>query len=272
MSPPAGSAQGAASIQQRADRWLLRPRRQAAARVSLICLPHAGAGASAFARWAALMSPSIEVVCVQPPGRESRSAEAAIPSTVGLARSIAEVAEPVLERPYALFGHSFGAMVAYELARELRGLGHPEPVRLFVSASRGPYQPWEHPSIHHLDDLALAREVERRYGTPVPAEVLESPELRGLFLPPLRADLEAVEAYAHVDGEPLACPISAFAGDSDGMANADTVAGWARATAGGFRLRVIRGGHFFVRSAVADVIGAIERDLFDPAASTGAAP
>lgn len=242
-------------------RWLVRPRPQPLARARLICVPHAGAGASAFARWVALLPETIDVVCVQPPGRESRLSEPSMTNTEALAKALAGVLAPLLDRPYALIGHSFGAMVAYETTRALRASGHPEPVCLFASASRPPHEPWPHPSVQHLDDWALSRELDRRYGTAVPAEVMDSPELRAVFIPPLRADLAAVESYVHVPQEPLTCAVSAFAGASDPMAPTSTVEAWRQATSGPFTFRVIEGGHFFIKTAIAHVVAAVEQDL-----------
>lgn len=240
---------------------MIRPRPRPTAALRLVCCPYAGVGASAFARWADHLPDAIEFACVQPPGRETRFEEPSLTSTVALGRAVADAVRPLLDRPYALFGHSFGAMVAYEAARSLRDAGDQEPTCLFVSGCRAPFAPWPHPAVRSLDDLALAREVDRRYGGSVPPEVIESEELRALFLSPLRADLAAVETYVHEHGPPLRCRLSAFVGSDDPMVSRAAIDEWRQASTGPFTVRVFPGGHFFVKTAVSAVLAAVIDDL-----------
>jgi surfactin synthase thioesterase subunit len=224
--------------------WIIRPCRRPSAHFRLFCFPRAGAGAASFRDWAHDCPEQIEVVLIQPPGRETRLSEPPIGSMGELASSIARAIEPLLDRSYALYGHSLGAKVAFETAREIRRLGLREPVRFFAAASSAPGVKWVHPVLHHLDDRSLLAELHRRYGG-VPKEVLEDRELCALLVPALRADLKVVETYRYTQEKPLSFPITCLAGISDYMTPEDEAAHWGRETSADFRLQKFPGGHFF---------------------------
>jgi medium-chain acyl-[acyl-carrier-protein] hydrolase len=208
-----------------------------------------------------VLGPDVEATYVQLPGRESRLREAPLRTVSALASELASELQPLLDRPYALFGHSLGGVVAFETIRELARRGAPGPCRLIVSASRAPHLPWPHPPLRDRVDLEMLAEVNRRYGGSVPRQVMESAELRGLFVPSLRADLGALETYCYAPGAPLAHPISAFAGSADQSVPASVVEPWRTHTTAPFRMRVIEGGHLFVQSAQRELIAAIREDL-----------
>src|SRR5215212_799742 len=133
------------------SQWFVRPQNRPSAAVRVFCLPYAGVGASAFRGWAEAFGPDVELLYVQTPGREGRLREAACATVAELARALASEMTVLLDRPYVFFGHSFGAVVAFETAQELRRRGAPEPAHLFVSASRAPHLPWPHPPVRQLD-------------------------------------------------------------------------------------------------------------------------
>lgn len=241
--------------------WILLPRRRPEAAVRLFCFPYAGVGATAFRGWADGIGSRAEVVCLQPPGRESRLREPSIPVLASLAQEAATAIAPLLDRPYAVLGHSLGAVVAFETVRELRRRGRLEPHHLFVAAARAPHLPWPHPPLRHLDALALVREVNERYGGTVPRPVLESAEFRDLFVPGLRADLVALETYEYTADAPFRSAITAFVGTADRMAPESVVREWARHTTGPFTLRQVTGGHLFLHSARAEMIAAVNAQL-----------
>ena len=235
--------------------WFLFPDRPAAATV-LYCLPHAGGGAGAYRSWLTALPESVAVRPVQLPGRESRIAE---PPAVDVA-TIADVLAGADERPFALYGHSFGALLAYETARELHRRGQPLPTHLFVGACRAP------------DDLAgiagrllarpdgeFLRELVALGGTP--REVADNPDLARLLLPVLRADFGWIDAYECAREPTLPVPVVAFAGTEDRLAPPSSVDGWARMTSGGFRLMTVAGGHFFARTHLDVLAGEIGRAL-----------
>lgn len=239
--------------------WFVRRRPRPEARLRLFAFPYAGVGASAYRAWFDALPPWIELVAVQPPGRETRLAEPAFADLNALVAAVAERVPPLLDRPFALFGHSMGALVAFELARGLQAAGV-VPERLIVSARRAPDRPYDDPPLHVLPDDAFVAELQRRYGG-IPEQVLRHDDLLALLLPGLRADVEALERHAHVPGAALACPISAFGGDADPRVGEDHLAGWARQTGAGCDLRLFPGGHFYFQSAQDAVIDAIESAL-----------
>jgi medium-chain acyl-[acyl-carrier-protein] hydrolase len=235
----------------------------------LFCIPFAGVGPSAFRGWAQTLGSDIETLYALLPGREGRLRETPLTSVSAIAKLLADTMEPWVDRPFGLFGHSLGGLVAFELARELRQRSLPAPSVLFVSATRTPQRAAEQPPLHHLDDLALLHAVNARYQGTVPPAVLGSRELIELLTPALRADLMALETYDYVDAPRLDCAISVFGGSQDRTVSADALTGWAAHTTQHFRLRVIDAGHLYLQTALAGIIGAIREDL---TASNGAAP
>ncbi len=211
----------------------------------LFCFPHAGVGASAYRGWFEAAAGALSVVRVQLPGRESRLREPAQLALPVLVDELTEAVLPRLTRPFAFLGHSLGATLAFEVARELRRRGAPLPRVLVVAARQAPHIAWRHPAICHLDDSALLIEVGRRYGS-VPAIMLEDAELRGLLTPALRADLSLVETYSYAPEGPFAFPIVACGGIDDRMVARDEILAWSQHTTGEFRSRMFPNGHLFV--------------------------
>ena len=173
---------------------------------------------------------------------------------------LADAVLPGLDRPFAIFGHSMGALIGFELARRLRRLGAPEPVHLFFSARRAPHVPDPRPPLHTLPDHDLVAQLTQRYNG-MPRAVLESPELLRMFVPVIRADLTLTETYDYRPEEPLACPISAFGGLDDGAVTRDDLSAWGDQTRGSFTLRMLPGGHFFLQTLRKRLLSAIVADL-----------
>jgi medium-chain acyl-[acyl-carrier-protein] hydrolase len=239
---------------------LIRPVPVSAPSVRLFCVPFAGVGPSAFRGWAQALGRDVETFYVQLPGREGRIREQSLSSVAEMTELLVEALLPWLDRPYALMGHSLGGLVAFETAHALRNRV-PEPVTLFVSATRAPQLPNSRPPLHGLGDVAMLEAVNARYAGSVPAAVLESPELVELLAPALRADLSALETYSYPMRAPLGCPISVFGGRHDRAVSMDVLEPWAAETTGGFQLRTIEGGHLFLQSALTTVVDAIREDL-----------
>jgi surfactin synthase thioesterase subunit len=235
------------------------------ARLRLVCLPYAGAGASLFHRWIAALAPGIDVRPVQLPGRENRVHEPALTSVDALVAELADVLVPWLDRPYALFGASMGTLIAFELARTLAVAPVGPPAKLLVAAHRGPRLPDPGPTLHHLPDATFLQELRRLHGTP--DDVLTHPELRALLLPLLRADFTLCETYRYEPGPPLPCPIVAFGGQDDREVSRQDLAGWREETRGAFTLRMMPGGHFFVQTAREAVLAAVAEELLPLVAS-----
>ena len=212
----------------------------------LFCLPYAGAGASVYGAWPASLPDTVEVCAVQLPGRERRLGEPLFDDVRRLIPALCDGIAPLLNGPFALFGHSLGALLAYETALALRRDRGLSPARLFVSGHRAPHLPRRHPRIHHLPDRAFVDELCRLNGTP--AEVLAAPELLELVLPPLRADFRMAETYAPSSGGGLSCPLVALGSTEDERVSLATLEPWREVTSGPFELVMFPGDHFYLKS------------------------
>ncbi len=245
-----------------ASPWLLARRRPERGSVRLFCFPYSGAGASAFAAWAGGLPAGVEVCPVQLPGRETRLSEPALRSMRELIPALARALTPFLDGPFAFFGHSLGALVAFELARALQPAGL-APVRLFASAHRAPHRAGGG-EVHRATDAKLAQKLRELNGTP--AQVLECAELRALLFPVVRADFELCETYAYEPGPPLSCPISALGGLSDPGVDAAGLAQWRHHSVAPVEVRQFAGDHFFIAASRRAVLELVARRLLQPSA------
>lgn len=225
----------------------------------LFCFPFGGAGASVFRDWHTLLPPSVRPIPIHLPGREDRWAESPYTECLALVSALTSILRPVLRPPFALFGHSMGAIIAFELARALRRDGGEDPVRLFVSGSRAPHLPDPDPPMSSRADPEFVTELTRLNG--VPADVLRNPEFIQMIIPLLRADFRLCDTYRYESQELLHCPIAAFGGLDDRKVTREQVSAWAQHTRGGFVARMLPGDHFFVRSSQAELLRAIADDL-----------
>ncbi|HML59405.1 MAG TPA: thioesterase domain-containing protein [Solidesulfovibrio sp.] len=216
----------------------------------LFCLPYAGAGASLYRSWSRIFPASIQVCPVQLPGREERLGEPCQTTVGGLVEGLMEALPPYLDRPYALFGHSLGAKIAFELCRTLLGDGYTPPRILAVSACRAPHLPEPAP-IHNLSRDGFVSGL-KRYSEDA-GLLQENPELLELLLPLLRADFLADESYAFYGDGALPVPIEAFYGVDDPEATLPEVRAWDAYTTAGFRLTAVDGKHLYVRDRKEDV-------------------
>src|SRR4030067_2328659 len=230
-----------------------RPNQHASLR--LICLPYAGGSAAVFRNWVLSMPASIEIWAVQLPGRGTRWTEPPITRLEILVRELSGPILDLLDRPYAIFGHSFGALSGFELARQLGIQGSLKPVHLFVSACQAPHLPPTDMPIHGLPDQEFLQRLQSFNGTPV--EVLEQPELLRLLLPAVRADFEAFEIYQYLPGPALDCPISALGGYQDQRIQRYQLEAWLEYAGARFEVRMFPGDHFFLHSSQALVLRAL---------------
>ncbi len=205
--------------------------------------------------WQAALPPAIEVYAIELPGHGLRLREAPLCRMDVLVAALAEGLAPYLEGRVIFFGHSMGALVAFELARYLRAVGQPQPVALWASAHRAPQLPNPDRNNHLLSNRQLAEKIERLGGTP--QEVLEHPELLELILPTLRADFEVLDGYEYTSEVPFDCPIAAFGGMSDTQLSRLHLDSWREQTGRRFTVQMFPGGHFYLQSVAALFLGAI---------------
>ncbi len=228
--------------------WFMRFGQRPAPSARLVCFSYAGGGGAVYRPFALAMPPSIEVLAVLLPGRESRLREPPLTSVQAIVEALVPNLAPRLDRPFAFFGHSMGGLVAYEVARTLAARGLPGPAQIIVSARRAPHLAEPDAPLHGLPDDAFIAELDRRYGG-IPAEILQHRDLLELMLPAMRADMMAIETHRHVPGPLLDCPITVFGGAGDARALPEALAPWQAHTRGPMQLRQFVGGHFYFNDA-----------------------
>jgi len=224
--------------------------------VRLFCFPPAGGGAAFYRPWIRPLRDIAEVRPVLFPGRETRLREAPFYRMEDLIDPLCHALEPLLDRPYALYGHSMGAIVAYEVARRL---GARPPVLLLVSGRRAPALPARRRRLSGLPDDEFLTTVATLGG--IPPEVMAQRDLLEMILPALRADFTLNEIYRPLPGAPVACPIAACVGDRDPEVDVPEMLQWRDESPHDFTLRVVSGGHFYLKDAASPVLDFIRSDL-----------
>jgi medium-chain acyl-[acyl-carrier-protein] hydrolase len=237
--------------------WFLSPKPAPQAPIRLFCFPYAGGGIPAFRSWSERL-PEVEIWVANLPGRGSRFAEKPLTSMFALVQILA--GQPPLNdsRPFAFFGHSMGARIAFELARALRRQRQTLPACLLLSACPAPQLPPRAP-VHALPQKAFLAELKRRNG--IPAAVLAEPELLDLLLPMVRADLTLYETAVYEEEPPLDCPITTFGGREDPIVPSPALSAWSAQTTGPFQQILLPGDHFFLRTAEGPLLHAIRTAL-----------
>jgi medium-chain acyl-[acyl-carrier-protein] hydrolase len=193
------------------------------------------------------------------PGREERIDDPPISNVAALVAAIHQEVLPSIEPPFALFGHSLGALVAFELTRFIETLGGTTPVALFASSCRAPHLAMRRRPIHQLSPKRFVRSL-RNLGT-IPGEVLDHSELVGLLTPALRADFACFETYRYRQGPPLRVPIVVLGGDSDPTLPTDLLIPWDQHSSLTTTIRLFSGGHFYMKDSLSDVVEAVTRTL-----------
>jgi medium-chain acyl-[acyl-carrier-protein] hydrolase len=236
----------------------------------LVYFPFAGGGTSTVKPWLPAIPEDTQVLAVRLPGREIRLNEKPLDSVHAVVEALREPLLPFLDRPFAFLGHSVGALQAFEMTRELRRLGLPQPERLVVSGRRAPHLPSLTRHVHALPEDDFVVELRGYEGTP--EIILRDRQVRAMFLPTIRADFKISEDYHHSEEAPLDCPILAFGGMRDAMVPVPDLMAWDRHTAAGFDGHLLQGGHFFQNTALAPVIGLLRAALSSEPATARVAP
>jgi len=230
------------------------------ARLRLFCFTYAASSAQIFHGWNDHVPEWIEVSGCEMPGHGARLVEKPIDTQDAAALEIADLLEPLLDRPYALFGHCLGAALAYEATRILRDRGKPQPVHLFTSGARGPHLGIPIADVESMGDDEFIQHMHKAYSAPI--QFLTHPEMRPLFLPMVRADARMTQNYRYTPGPPMGYPVTAVAGETDGDVQMEHLEGWRQHTTADVATRLYPGNHFFfLESApklLADFAGELE--------------
>ncbi|VEP11898.1 Polyketide synthase family protein [Hyella patelloides LEGE 07179] len=239
--------------------WLIFPQPNPQASLRLFGFPYAGAGASIFNYWIKQLPTEIELCAIQLPGRENRLTESPLTRIKELVNLLVPHLKPYLDRPFALFGHSMGALLSFEITRELRRRNYPLPIHLFVSGRNAPQLLDLQPPIHHLPDDRFIEKIENFNGTP--EAVWQDKKLVEQILPILRADFALLETYFYGNESPFDFPITAFGGLEDSQVEQVKLAAWKHQTTANFALQMFEGDHFFLHSADRELLQAISAQL-----------
>ena len=241
--------------------WLPRMTSKNGSRLRLFCFPYAGGNTYVYRGWDSLLPPTIEVCPVELPGRARRMKEPAVRSLSSLVQSMAPALLPYFDKPFAFYGHSMGALVSFELARELRRSHRLQPVHMFVGSCLPPQSLRRRERVtYNLPDSMFIEEVRHYNGTP--KAVLEySDELMQMTLPLLRADFEACQTYEYSDEPPLACPLTAIGGLQDKGLSRTDLEGWGEQTTSTFTVQMISGDHLFLNTAQIWVLSMLSKSL-----------
>ena len=227
----------------------------------LFCVPYAGGNAEFYRSWQTWFPEEVSICLVHLPGRCRRAGEPPFTRAVALAKTLAERMRSEITVPHALYGHSMGALISFELSWELIRRYGTGPQHLFVSGRGAPQWPRSRPPTFNLPYEGFLGELKRLKGTP--REVLESPHLLKMFLGVLRADFELVETYEYQHERPLNCPITVYSGLEDENVSPESCRAWADQTTSDFNIKMFAGGHFFMRDSRTEFVNMFQKDVLN---------
>jgi medium-chain acyl-[acyl-carrier-protein] hydrolase len=229
--------------------------------LKMFCFPYAGGTAMVFKKWADFLPPAVQVISVELPGRGARLKEPPFVSVPTLIDELGDVILPLLDKPFVFFGHSMGAIIAFELSRFLRRKHGREPQTLFLAGRRAPQIKKSAPVTYNLPKDEFIEELIKLDGTP--KEVIEHAELMELMIPLLRADFQLVQTYEYVTDTPLRRPIIVYGGLQDYETPRDLLSPWREITSSRFALHMLPGDHFFIRSSQSQLLRLLGRELHE---------
>lgn len=250
------------NTQKTKTRWFRDFNPNATSRMSLYCFPYGGSGPSIFREWPEQIASGFEVTGILYPGHESRVMEPLMDDIVAIAKALLPHIAPRLERPFAFFGHSMGALISFELTRLLSAEHDLVPEHIFMSGAGGPHIVTEEP-IHQLpDDEFLDALI---YLNGMPQEVLQNRELLEYALPIIRNDFKACAEYRFMEGEPISCPLTALGGMDDPRVKPFHMEEWQQHAPVGFDLHMLEGDHFFLKENQQFILNMISTTLSEDA-------
>ena len=242
------------------SQWLVNHNPNQQAKFRLFCFPYAGAGAVVFHAWPNHLPKSVEVVSIQLPGREGRINEAPFTSIQPLLAALQPQIEPFLDLPFAFYGHSLGALLAFGFTRRLRKQGGGLPTHLFFSGRRAPHIPDPRQPMYALPDPAFVKAIQERYNG-IPQVIFQDSELMSVFMSLLRADVTISETYQYLDEPAFSIPLSVYGGSEDPNASCEELAAWEEHTDRAFTLQMFPGDHFFIRSQISVLLKTLNQEL-----------
>jgi len=238
--------------------WLVSPLPNPRAALRLLCFPYAGGGASVFRTWPTALPADIELLAVELPGRETRFRERPFHRLAPLIAALTDAVTPHLQAPFAIYGHSLGALIGFSFAQELRRRSLAGPMHLFVSGRRAPQLPERSP-MHQLPEPQFLDQLRRLGG--IPDALFQQSDIMEVFSPILRADITVAETGPMEPEPPLACPITALGGLTDEKARVEELDAWQAQTSAAFDREIFPGGHFFLQSARTAFLASLSRRL-----------
>ena len=226
--------------------WVYQSPAQGICRQRLFCFPYAGGGTAIYRLWSQVMPPGVELCRIQLPGHESRLRERPYDRLIDIVDELSTVIRPLLNVPFAFFGHSMGALISFEMARAVRRKHGLATDHLFVSAWRAPQLPLDS-ALHRLPEAEFIEKLQARFSG-IPNGVLQDREILELMLPVLRADLTVCETYKYAVDQPFDRPITVFGGADDHWVNAAELAAWEVHTNSLTNVSMLPGDHFFINN------------------------
>ncbi len=246
-------------LSNQASACFLRPKPVAQPRLRLFCFPYAGGSAALYHQWPIALPADIELLAVQYPGRATRMREKACTQLEPVIDDIQKAIAPLLDRPFAFFGHSMGATVAFELTRRMLAANQRSPTHLFLSGRSAPHLPPVKSPIHSLSKQAFIDAMRAMNGTP--SEILDHQELMDMMLPIIRADFQALETWSYQPSPPFSIPVSVFGGIADDGVPLQNLDAWESCTTARFKRHMFPGDHFFLHQQHAAMLNIICRAL-----------
>jgi acyl transferase domain-containing protein/surfactin synthase thioesterase subunit/NADPH-dependent curcumin reductase CurA/NADP-dependent 3-hydroxy acid dehydrogenase YdfG/acyl carrier protein len=250
--------QSHSSVTPAATDWVVFCKRNPDARLRLFCFPYLGGSSSVFLPWPDDLPPDIEVCALQLPGYIDRLGEQPFDEITPLVHTLAQVLLPYLDKPFAFYGHSMGALLSFNLARHLRRENGKIPAQLFIGAWHAPQQQHPHSSVAELSDSELLKKISV---LDLPKSVQQNPELMRLLLPSLKAGALMFEKYTYSASEPLPCPISVFGGMQDKLIPQEHLSAWREQTSSTFKLQMFPGNHLFLTGNRELLLQALSHEL-----------
>ena len=238
--------------------WTVFIQKNPKALMRLFCFHYGGGSASAFINWASKIPTDIELIAIQLPGREGRFGEPCVGSVSELVEKVLPAIKPLLNKPYVIFGHSLGAINAFEVIRAIKRQQLRQPELFIPSGVKAPEFPYNAQHISHLPDSLFVAALKERYKSTI-GNLLDTPEVREVFLPQLRADFNLIESYKFVAGDDakFGCPILALAGEMEYQITEEQLNCWKNYTNKKSESKRFPGGHFFIQEQEDDVLALV---------------